>query len=209
MSLIAAAVVAGGLGMALVRGYSASVSESYGSLRPVVVATAAVGAGEMLSPRLAERSLEIRQVPVRFAPAGVLGRISEAIGFETSVRLAPGSYVTAEALRSPGRRRQRRTPGLGRGRVPVEVPVSGASAVPGPGVRVDVLVTREAEVGNAGRTEVVATGVPLLAVAGPDATGAVPGLTRVVLAVPRRQAIELVDAESFARRITILRRPGG
>jgi hypothetical protein len=90
----------------------------------------------------------------------------------------------------------------------VELSVSGAEAVPGPGVRVDVLVTREAEVGNAGRTDVVATRAPLLAISGPDAAGATPGLTRVVLAVPRGKAIELVDAEAFARRITILRRPG-
>jgi Flp pilus assembly protein CpaB len=205
--MITAAIVAGGLGIALVRGYSASVSESYGRLRPVLVANSALAAGKLLSPRLAARSLEVRQVPVRFAPAGALVRVSDAIGYEVSVALAAGSYVTASALRSPGESR-RRSPGVGRGRVPVEISVSGASAVPGPGVRVDVLVTREAEVGNAGRTEVVATRVPLLAVAGPDASGAVPGLTRVVLAVPRSQAIELVDAEAFARRITILRRPG-
>jgi Flp pilus assembly protein CpaB len=204
--MIAAAIVAGGLGIALVRGYSASVSESYGRMRPVLVATTAVRAEELFTLRLAERALEVRQVPVRFAPAGVLGRVSDAIGLETAVAVPAGSYVSAASLELPGRERGR-APGIGSGRVPVELSVSGAEAVPGPGVRVDVLVTREAEVGNAGRTDVVVTRAPLLAISGPDAAAA-PGLTRVVLAVPRDKAIELVDAEAFARRITILRRPG-
>jgi Flp pilus assembly protein CpaB len=206
MLMITAAIVAGGLGIALVRGYSASVSESYGRLKPALVATTSIRAGEPFTPRLAERALEVRQVPVRFAPAGVLARVSEAVGFVASVALPAGSYVSAAALRLPRKNRDR-SPGIGRGRVPLEISVSGADALPGPGVRVDVLVTREAEVGRSGRTEVVVTGVPLLAVSGPDAAGAVPGLTRVVLAVPRRKAIELVDAEAFARRITILGRP--
>jgi Flp pilus assembly protein CpaB len=193
--------------MALVRGYSASVSETYGAMTRVVVAIEPVRPGDVFTPALAGSSLELREVPSRFAPAGALIRTADAVGLEASVPLPAGSYLTRSFLAFP-KPEERRGIRAGRGRVPVEVSVSGASAVSGPGTRVDVLVTSEAEVGRKGSTAVVAVGVPLLAVAGPD-SAAGSGVTRVVLGLPRRQAIQLVDAEAFARRITILGRPPG
>jgi hypothetical protein len=204
--MITAAVVAAGLGMALVSSYSASVSQSFGPLRAVVVVGRFVAAGEAITPERAAASLEVRQVPARFAPAGSLARVGEAVGLEPVAPLLPGSYVTGGLLKIPGSDRRKARPGLGRGRVPVELTVSGAGALPGPGRPVDVLVTREGRIGGTGRTSVAAEAVPLIAVAGNDPADAASGLTKVVLGLTRSQAIALIDAESFARRLTILPR---
>jgi hypothetical protein len=204
--LMGGAVIAAGLGIALVSGYSASVTESYGRLRPVVVVTRLIEAGELVSPGLVKTRTEVRQVPVRFVPAGAIGEASYALGNELVVPLAAGSYLTRGALRRPGPDRSEE-PRIGRGRVPVELTVSGAGALSGAGRLVDVLVTRESQIGGQGRTDVAAERVPLIAVSGPDPdTGA--GFTKVVLGLNRRQAIRLIDAESFARRVTVLPRRG-
>jgi hypothetical protein len=92
--------------------------------------------------------------------------------------------------------------------VPVELTVSGAGVLSGAGRLVDVLVTHEGRIGGQGETRVVAERVPLIAVSGPD-PDAGPGLSKVVLGLTRRQAIELIDAESFARRVTVLPRGSG
>jgi Flp pilus assembly protein CpaB len=204
--LVLAALIAGGLGIALVSGYSASVSESYGALKPVVVVTRTIPAGELIAPRLIARRTEVRQVPLRFVPAGALSMPAQAFGFESRATLPAGSYLTRGALKPPGRDRPR-GPRIGRGRVPVELTVSGAGALDGGGRRVDVLVTTEGRIGGRGETRVAAEGVPLIAVAGPDPEAAT-DLTKVVLGLTRRQAITLIDAEAFARRVTVLpRRP--
>ncbi|MEX0620692.1 MAG: hypothetical protein WD181_03855 [Solirubrobacterales bacterium] len=205
--LVSAAVIAAGLGIALVSGYSASVTESYGRLRAVVVVTRLIGAGELVSPKLAGARTEVRQVPVRFVPAGAISRPVLALGYEASVPLAAGSYLTRGALRRPGSGRPER-PRIGRGRVPVELTVSGAGVLSGAGRLVDVLVTREGRIGGQGKTEVAAEEVPLITVGGPDPDAGT-GLTKVVLGLTRGQAIRLIDAESFARRVTVLPRGNG
>jgi Flp pilus assembly protein CpaB len=206
MLMVTAAAVAAGLGMALVSGYSASVSQSYGDLRPVVVVERFLPAGKPITLKRAGTAFEVRQVPARFAPAGSLARIGEAVGFEPVAPLTPGSYVTGSLLKVPGPDPRKRRRGLGGGRVPVELTVSGAGALTGPGRRVDVLVTREGPVGGSGKTSVAAESVPLLAVAGSDPAEGGPGTSRVVLGLTRPQAIALIDAESFARRLTVLPR---
>jgi len=79
--------------------------------------------------------------------------------------------------------------------------------VPSPrGAKVDVVVTSEPRGGARGRTYVAAAGVPLLALApaGEDPTGSTAAAT---LGLTRRQALRLIAAESFARKLTLL--PGG
>jgi Flp pilus assembly protein CpaB len=201
---VVAALVAGGLGIALVSGYSASVSESYGALRPVVVVTRTIAAGELISPKLVGRRTEIRQVPLRFMPAGAVTVPLQASGYEARTPLPAGSYLTRSSLQIPGRDRPQ-GPRIGRGRLPVELTVSGAGVLEGGGKRVDVLVTTEGRIGGQGKTRVVAEGVPLIAVAGPGPDSGT-GLTKVVLGLTRRQAILLIDAEAFARRVTVLPR---
>ena len=207
--LVVAAVVAAGLGVALVSGYSRSVSESYGRLRPVVVVSGSLAGGRTLTVDLIRKQTEIRQVPVRFVPAGALSDPGSAIGFETTGPLAAGSYLTTGGLRRPRGERSGK-PRIGKGRIPVELTVSGAAALSqsgsaaGTGAKVDVLVTREGKIGGQGSTRLVARGVPLIAIGGEDPATAGAGLSKVILGLTRSQAIELIDAETFARRLTVI-----
>ena len=89
----------------------------------------------------------------------------------------------------------------------MEISVAGAGALTGAG-RVDVLVTTDNDRGG-GKTVVAARKVPLIAVGRGGQSEAGPGLTEVTLGLTRRQAIRLVDAETFARRITVLPPAGG
>lgn len=211
--LVAAAAVAAGLGVSLVSGYSASVSESYGPLQPVLVVTRLLDGGETLTPGLIREKTDLRQVPSRFVPAGAISSPARALGLETTAPLAAGSYLTSSALRLPRSGKPDRLR-IGRGRVPVELSVSGAGILSGAGPAavaaktVDVLVTREGPIGNRGKTRVAAERVPLIAVLGNDPADDGLGPGRVVLGLTRPQAIALIDAESFARRVTVIQREG-
>ncbi len=205
--LLLAAAGTGTLAMVMVSGYSSSVTATYGALRPVVVLTRDLPAGRAVSSRAAGRSLAVRQVPARFVPSQALSRPEEAIGLELSTSAPAGGYLTGNLLRAP-RTDRRRTPSAGRGRSAVEIAVSGAGALAGVRGRVDVLVTSEPTTGGSGRTTVAARRVPLIAVGRPGGAEAGPGLTQVTLGLTRREAVRLVQAESFARRMTVLPRGG-
>jgi Flp pilus assembly protein CpaB len=199
--MLLAAVGAGLLAVTLVGGYSSSVAESYGELRSVVVLTRSLVPGQVISPRVAAGSFEVRQVPARFLPVAALSEPAQAVGMETVAPLPAGSYLTGPGLRAPGSDKPKR-PAAGRGRHAVELAVAGAGALSGSG-RVDVLITTDDDHGG-GKTVVAARRVPLIAIGrtGQSETG--PGLTEVTLGLTSRQAIRLVDAQTFARRITVL-----
>lgn len=202
LGFLLAAGAAAATAAAIADGYGESVARGYGELRPVVVAAADLPAGEPVDPEV----LELRRVPVRFAPPGALGSPAEAVGMEAAARVPAGSYLLAAQLRPP-RAPGRLGGGLGHGRRPVEIAVSGADAllVSGEqpvGSAVDVLVTTEPSGAGAGRTYVAASGVPLLAL-GPGEEGAA-GAAAATLGLTRKQALRLIDAQSFARRVTIL-----
>jgi Flp pilus assembly protein CpaB len=201
MLMLVAAAGAGLLAISLVGGYSSSVAESYGALRQVVVLTRSLGPGQVISPEAAAGSFELRQVPARFVPAAALNSPGQAIGLEVVAPLPAGSYLTAPGLRPPESRRKNK-PSPGRGRHAVEISVAGAGALSGSG-RVDVLVTSDDDRGG-GSTRVAARRVPLIAVGRSGQSEVGPGLTEVTLGLTRTQAIRLVDAETFARRITVL-----
>jgi Flp pilus assembly protein CpaB len=201
MLMLLAAAGAGLLAMSLVGGYSSSVADSYGELRQVVVLTRGLASGQVISPETAAGSFELRQVPARFVPVAGLANPGQAIGLEVVAPLPAGSYLTASGLRPPGSRK-RKKPSPGRGRHAVEISVAGAGALTGSG-QVDVLVTTDNEKGG-GSTKVAARGVPLIAVGRSGQSEVGPGLTEVTLGLTRSQAIRLVDAETFARRITVL-----
>jgi Flp pilus assembly protein CpaB len=199
--MLLAAVGAGLLAVSLVGGYSSSVAESYGELRPVVVSTRSLLPGKPISPQVARGSFEVRQVPARFVPAAALADPGQAIGLMPVGPLPAGSYLTGPGLEPPARKEpKRRSPG--RGRHAVELSVAGAGALSGSG-RVDVLVTTDDDHGG-GRTVLAARRVPLISIgrSGQSETG--PGLTEVTLGLTRQQAVRLVDAQTFARRITVL-----
>lgn len=201
LGAVFAAVAAG----AIADGYGRSVVRGYGELRPVLVASADLRAGREIDPAIAGEMLEVRRVPVRFAPETALAAPPEALGLVPTATIPAGSYLLAGQLRPP--RSAAVGPDLGHGRRPVEIAVSGAGALSAfggqpVGSRVDVIVTSEPSGSGEGRTYVAATAVPLLALA-PAGAGE-PGEATVTLGLTRTQALRLIAAESFARRVSVI-----
>jgi Flp pilus assembly protein CpaB len=202
VSLLAAVAAA-----AIADGYGESVVRGYGELRPVLVAAKELRKGERVDPQLAAERLEVRRVPVRFVPPVALAAPQEALGLAPIVVVPAGSYLLASELRSPRSRHEGFS--LGRGRRPVEIAVEGAGALSAygsqpVGSRLDVVVTTEPSGSGRGRTYVAAAAVPLLAL-GPGAEGGA-GEATATLGLTRPQALRLIAAESFARRVTVLPR---
>lgn len=201
LGFLLAAAIAAVLAAAIADGYGDSVARGYGELRPVVVAGEDLPAGEPVDPA----ALHLRRVPLRFAPPGALGSPGEAVGMEVAATVPAGSYLQAAQLRTP--RAPGSAPGaLGGGRRPVEIAVSGADALMVTGEQpvgsaVDVVVTTEPGAGSQGRTYVAAAAVPLLAL-GPGEEGS--GTAAATLGLTRAQALRLIAAQSFARRVTVL-----
>jgi Flp pilus assembly protein CpaB len=210
LAFLLLALVAAAGAAAIADGYGESAIRGYGPLRPVVILAADIGPGERIGPRRIERSLDRRRVPQRFAPPGALAAPEEALGLVARAPLPAGSYLLGAQL---GLDRGGRTEGprLGGGRRPVEIAVSGADALlsagPASGSKVDIVVTSEPAGTGPGRTYVAAARVPLLALR-PGGEGPGPGTTTAAtLGLTRRQALRLIAAESFARKVTLL--PGG
>lgn len=206
LGFLLAALVAAVAAATIADGYGKSVARGYGELRPVVVATAELSPERPIDPETSARRLEVRQVPVSFAPPDALRSLPEAVGLVPSAPIAPGSYLLASQLRPP--RSPVPGPELARGRHPVEIEVSGAGALAAAGAgavgrRVDVVVTTEPPGSGGGRTYVAAAAVPLLGL-GAEASGE--GTVPATLGLTRGQALRLIAAESFARRLTVIPR---
>jgi Flp pilus assembly protein CpaB len=204
--LLLAAIAAAGAA-AIADSYGAGAVRGYGFLRPVVVVDARIAAGQRIGSRELAANLALRRVPARFAPPSALIAPEEALGLVARAQLPAGSYLLGEQL-GIARKGRKTAPRLGGDRRPVEIAVSGADALlaigPAPGSRVDVVVTSEPAGSGPGRTYVAAARVPLLALR-PDAEGPVPGASaEATLGLTRRQALRLIAAESFARRVTLL-----
>ncbi len=193
---------------AIADGYGSSVARGYGPLRSVVVLDSSLPAGKRIGPRQVGSALALRRVPERFVPPGTLASPAEALGLVPRAPLPPGSYLLATQL-GTARRRAARPPGLGGGRRPVEIAVSGAGALlaagsPPAGLRVDVVVTGEPSGPGPGRTYVAAASAPLLGLrSGPEGSEA-GAAAEATLALSKAQALRLIAAESFARKITLL-----
>jgi len=203
---LAGAFLAAGLAALIANGYGSRLAGGYGPLRPVVVVGAELREGKPIGPRELVTALEVRRVPARFVPPGALSASGDALGLAPAVTLSPGAYLLGTQLRPP---RRQAKPGLGGDRRPVEISVSGADAVlaagsrPG-GMRVDVVVTTEPSGPGPGHTYVAAAGVPLIALR-PGVDGPGPGgLSAATLALTRDQALRLIAAESFARKLTLM-----
>lgn len=208
MAFLVLALLAAAVAAAIADGYGSSVTRGYGPLRPVVVLTRVLSPGRLLGPEEVAAALEVRRVPMRFVPPGALVSPNDALGLAPASAIPAGSYLLAAQLRPP-HRRDIGTPLLGNRRRPVEISVSGAEAllvagVNPQGTRVDVVVTTEPAGSGPGRTYVAAAGVPLLAL-GPGADGPGPGgASAATLGLSKRQALQLIAAESFARKLTLL-----
>jgi Flp pilus assembly protein CpaB len=210
IGFLLSALLAAAAAAAIAAGYGASATRGYGPLRPVVVLEAPIAAGQRIGPREVGSALTVRRVPERFAPPGALAAPRQALGLVARASLPAGSYLLGAQLGVAPRRRAAKGR-LGAGRRPVEIAVAGAGALlsagAAAGAKVDVVVTSEPSGAGAGRTFVAAAQVPLLALR-PGAEGPVPGATAAAtLGLTRRQALRLIAAESFARKITLL--PGG
>ncbi len=205
-----AAAVAAAAAAAIADRYGERVAEGYGALRPVVVAREGLVAARPIDPGRAAAALGVRRVPVRFVPSGALVDPAEAIGLAPSATIPAGSYLLAAQLHPP-RHQGGGFSRLAHGRRPVEIAVSGAEALllggaQPSGRRVDVVVTTEPSGSGPGRTYVAAAAVPLLEL-GPGSAGIESeGLARATLGLTRSQALRLIAAESFARRLTLLAR---
>lgn len=208
------AVACAGLAAAIADGYGTSVASQFGELRPVLVAAEDLHPGRVIGPRDLNRRLEVRRVPVEFVPPDALAGPDDAIGRAPAAPVPAGSYVLASQLQAPRPERDRR-PALAEGRRPVEIAVTGAEALaatgrPPEGSLVDVVVTTEPGPGGRGRTFVAADGVELLALSegGGDGAGGDPlspsGTWRATLALTRREALRLIQAESFARQVRLM-----
>jgi Flp pilus assembly protein CpaB len=210
LAFVLAALLAAVAAAAIADGYGARVARGYGELRPVVVATAALEPGRPIDPGRAADRLELRRVPARFVPPDALAAPAAAIGLVPAAIVPAGSYLLASQLRPP-RRQGAGAVGLGAGLQPVDIAVEGAEALllgggrPA-GSRVDVVVTAEPTGSGPGRTYVAAAAVPLLALAPATDPTAAEGTSVATLGLTRDQALRLIAAESFARRLTLLAR---
>ncbi len=202
------AVVTAAIAAVVANGYGTRALHGYGPLRPVVVVVAKIAAGARLDPSRVASHLGVRRVPVRFAPSGSLLAPEEALGLVARTPLPAGSYLLGSQLAPPARQAPRAR-SLGGGRRPVEISVSGAAALLASrsarrGASVDVVVTTEPRGVGAGRTYVAAAHVPLLALR-PEGEDVGPGaIAEATLGLTRNQALRLIAAESFARKVTLL-----
>ena len=208
IGFLLAAGLAASAAAALADGYGERVVKGYGELRPVLVASGALKAGRAIDPATATDLLEVRRVPVRFAPPDALAGPAEALGLVPAGSVPAGSYLLASQLRQP--RAPRPGGPLGQGRQPVEIAVTGAGALSAYGVqpvgsKVDVVVTSEPSGSGDGRTYVAAAAVPLLGL-GPGSEGPTGETTTATLGLTRPQALRLIAAESYARRVTVIPR---
>jgi Flp pilus assembly protein CpaB len=204
--LVAALVCA--LLAAMVAGrYRSRVEARYGPLRPVVVSTAELPAGQPIGVDKAGAALAVRRVPASFVPPGALVHPADALGRSPSATIPSGSYVLGAQLAVP-RPNGTSTPGVAQGLRPVEVAVAGAEALTvgdgsPEGSRVDVVVSRQAGLGRSASARIAATDVRMLALQSPPGPGEGWSAT---LAVTEQQALSLIGAQSAGREIRLLPR---
>jgi Flp pilus assembly protein CpaB len=214
VAFLALAAGLAALAAVVANGYGSSLARSFGPLRDVVVASRDMPAGVPIGRAELSHSLEIRRIPARFIPPGALSVPQEALGQEPAIVLPAGSYLIATQLRSPAAGHAHGRPQLAHGRRPVEIAISGGGALLATGgspdgSKVDVVVITEPRGPGPGHTYVAAAGVRLLALTQQDPAGPGPALGwSATLALTRDQALELIEAESFARGVRLLPRPG-
>jgi Flp pilus assembly protein CpaB len=202
-----AALVCAALAATVAGRYRSRVEARYGPLRPVVVATSELPAGEPIGVERAGAALAVRRVPASFVPPGALVRTADALGRAPGATIPAGSYVLGAQLAVP-KSDPPRAPGVGQGLRPVQVAVAGAEALTvggeaPEGRRVDVVVSRQAGLGRSARAHIAATAVRLLALQGPGGPGESWSAT---LAVTEQQALALIGAQSAGREIRLLPR---
>lgn len=178
--------------------YTDGVSRQLGPRQDVVVVARAVPA---FVP-LAEADLQVRQVPVVFAPPGALVSADEASGRVSPVPLAPGTFLQTPMLVDP--------PALRPGERAVTILAGGEMSFGGSVAVADVIDVIAAYDGPGGTTasaRVEIEGARVLAVAGrlSDASDGV----WLTLAVAPDDALSLARAQAARATVVVVRRPAG
>jgi Flp pilus assembly protein CpaB len=206
LAFLIAAVICAVLAASVAGRYRSRLEARYGPLRPVVVATAELVAGEPIGTERARSGLAVRRVPVSFIPPGSLTRPADALGRAPAATIPVGSYVLGGQLVIPDAK-EPPVPGVGVGLRPVQVAVAGAEALTVGGAPedrpVDVVVSRQAGLGRSASAHIAASAVKLLALAAPAGPGEPWNAT---LAVTEQQALLLIAAQSAGREIRLLPR---
>jgi pilus assembly protein CpaB len=172
--------------------------------RPALVATRDLAAGE----RLREADLAWSARPDDTLPSDALPHDVVAVG-----RVLTGAVRAGEALRTRDLVASSLVSSLGPGLVatPVRLADASAAALLGPGDVVDVLAASDAQVGDVGRAEVVASDVRVLVAGVSAATGdaVLGGTTRdgglLVVATTPQQALDLARAGTTGHLSVTLR----
>ncbi len=208
--LLAFALLLGALAATSVHRREAALARALGPHVQVLVTRAPVAAG--VAPARARPSL--RALPRRYVPPDAVVSAARLAGARMAVALPAGSILTASVLRTDSVAAAPEA-ALGPGERVAEVVAHGDPRAVAPGVRVDVLVTRDADGTRTGRTELALEDVEVLAarpapLAAADATAAGAG-PRVVasLRVRMRDAVYLAAAQTFARDVRLLVRAPG
>ena len=203
------ALVLGGLAAFNVAGREAALERRVGGLVDVVVAREPISAGQ----RVAVRSLAIRRVPARFAPAGTTGAPQAFAGRRAAVDIPADADLNAGMIvrddAGPA------GPDVRRGERVAEIVALGSPELVIPGSRVDVLVTPEPPGGGTGEAVLALEDVEVIAAAAVDAEDAPASKASAAgprvaasLRVTLRQAVYLAAAQDFARELRLLPRAG-
>jgi pilus assembly protein CpaB len=206
-ALLGAAAACAGLAASSVSRYTNDVRAQVGPLTSVVVARTDLEAGTAITAQAAARSLEVRRVPVRYAPSRALTSISDAVGYRLVGILNRGDYVTGGSLVGGERHRPAADSS---GRI-VEVAVAGAGFLAEslqPGTRVDVLITTEGGAGR-GRTYLALQDAEVVGFSASSGASSEAGRATAALRVSLRQAVLLTAAQNFARELRLVPRARG
>lgn len=209
--LLGLALVLGGLAASDVARREAAIKRQLGPPIPVVVARTDLSPGQQLS----RAQVAVREVPARFAPAGGMSSLSQALGQRAAVFVPAGAYLHAGHVGATQEGQAGSTLRAGE-RVADVVAVASPELVVA-GSRVDVVVSQEGEQREAGRTVLALEDVEVLAAvphagsggAGPGGPGADAPRVAASLRVNVRQAVFLAAAQSFAREVRLLARAPG
>lgn len=209
--LLGLALVLGTLAASDVSRREAALARRLGPPIAVVMARTELDAGTRLAPR----HVAVGQVPARYAPTASFSSASEVLGQRLAVAVPAGAYLYPGQVGGGGDGRS--TSPLRPGERVADVVAVGSPEAIVPGSHVDVVVSREGDRGDAGRTVLALEDVQVLAAAPSASTssaaaqGSAADAPHVAasLRVSLRQAVYLAAAQSFARELRLLPRAPG
>lgn len=198
--MLGLAVVLGALAAADMQRRERALAATVGPTVGVVVAAELLRAGNPV----AEHQVVVRRVPRRYAPDHRIGSALDVTGLRPRVDIPAGHDVPPTVLEAGAGSRLR--PGE---RV-ADIVAIGDERLVRPGVRVDVLVTRERE-GRAGTTRLALEDAEVMGSGPAPADGGEGTGMRIAVAlrVTVKQAVYLAAAQNFATELRVLPRSPG